>query len=214
MLKGLIKVVVFFSLIYFFFGTKTTQIGIIVYLCLPFIILNGTARRCLLFMHKVRTPFLNLKNVGSFGIVGGRSFTIKNHSTIDEQEVELRVWHILPHSLIDKLDSLEDDPEERNSYFEDQLKYARKPVIVYSHGITQTVGEPSRVALYKQLQKLDVHVITFDYRGYGDSTDIMPKRMSIVEDFLTVYSWVNKRCGDSPVFVWGHSLVAGIQPDL
>ncbi|CAG9789994.1 unnamed protein product [Diatraea saccharalis] len=79
----------------------------------------------------LQTPFLNLKNVNDFGIVGGTSLTIKHHSTIDNQEIEL---------------------------------------------------------------------------GYGISTSILPSRMGAVEDFLAVYSWVHQVCGDSPVFVWGHSL--------
>ncbi|KAI8482658.1 Protein abhd12b [Branchiostoma belcheri] len=45
--------------------------------------------------------------------------------------------------------------------------------------------------------------------GYGDSTG-SPTEEGICEDALVVHSWVKKHAGNSPVFLWGHSLGTGV----
>jgi len=62
------------------------------------------------------------------------------------------------------------------------------------------------------LQDLDCHVITFDYRGYADSTDVPPSETGVVTDGTFVYRWVKELVGqnsNAQLFVWGHSLGTG-----
>ena len=49
-------------------------------------------------------------------------------------------------------------------WFENSLG-GGKPVILYLHGNTGSRAREHRIALYHVLQKLDYHIICFDYRG-------------------------------------------------
>ena len=45
-------------------------------------------------------------------------------------------------------------------------------------------------------RKMDYHVITFDYRGYADSTPAPPHETGVVSDAMTVYNWLKQRIGN------------------
>lgn len=66
---------------------------------------------------------------------------------------------ILPQSLL-----MKNIPISEEDYLA-QLKNANKPVFVYMHGNSGNRGSSHRVELYKLFQKLDFHVICFDYRS-------------------------------------------------
>lgn len=78
-------------------------------------------------------------------------------------------------------------------------------------------GKSHRKELYQVLQNHEHHIISCDYRGFGDSTKV-PRitESGVVSDALTVYKWVRQELLGGveglqiPVFVWGHSLGAGI----
>ncbi|XP_021945478.1 lysophosphatidylserine lipase ABHD12 [Folsomia candida] len=120
------------------------------------------------------------------------------------------VWHILPSSLSDKSENQE------ASFWQDAVRAkGHNGVIVYFHGVTGTRGKWHRKELYKVLQDKEHHIISCDYRGFGDSTKV--KRITesgVVDDALAVYQFVRQELlgGDTriPVFIWGHSLGAGI----
>lgn len=82
-------------------------------------------------------------------------------------------------------------------------------IILYLHGNSGTRGKNHRVTLYKILSKLGYHVITFDYRSFGDSTNIQPSEYGCVSDTIAVYNYIKSRT-NNPVFIWGHSLGSGI----
>lgn len=72
-----------------------------------------------------------------------------------------------------------------------------------------------RIELYKFFQKMEFHTIAFDYRGYGDSTNIRPTEAGVVEDSLVVYEWLLTTLGGNhKLFVWGHSLGTAISSHL
>ena len=43
---------------------------------------------------------------------------------------------------------------------------------------------------------MEYHVITFDYRGYADSTPAPPHETGVVSDAMTVYNWLKQRIGN------------------
>jgi len=104
------------------------------------------------------------------------------------------------------------------------------PIILYLHGNTGSRAREHRLGLYRVLQKLNYHVICFDYRGlnektkslalfsgtldqieflnlgYADSSPVMPTKTGVVTDALSVYEYVKKHSKNSTVIVYGHSL--------
>ena len=64
--------------------------------------------------------------------------------------------------------------------------------------------------MYEALRKLNYHVISFDYRCFGDSTRTVFDEEDLVKDGLSVYEYVKSKSGDLPVFIWCHSLGTGI----
>lgn len=66
---------------------------------------------------------------------------------------------ILPASLLNK-DILVNEKD-----YLALLSNAQRPVFVYMHGNSGNRASGHRVELYKLFQKLDLHVICFDYRS-------------------------------------------------
>ncbi|XP_054049916.1 lysophosphatidylserine lipase ABHD12 isoform X7 [Rissa tridactyla] len=97
-------------------------------------------------------------------------------------------------------------------WFEDALGSSH-PVILYLHGNAGTRGGDHRVELYKVLSSLGYHVVTFDYRGWGDSIG-SPSERGMTYDALHVFDWIKARSGDNPVYIWGHSLGTGVATNL
>ncbi|CAH1263200.1 ABHD12 [Branchiostoma lanceolatum] len=137
-----------------------------------------------------------LSNPEAYGLIGARNFYLPS-----KDGIQLGVWHILPADLTQRV-------ERKEASFNQALSHSN-PVILYLHGNSNTRGGSHRVDLYKIFAGLNYHVVSFDYRGYGDSTG-SPTEEGICEDALMVHSWVKKHAGNSPVFLWGHSLGTGV----
>ncbi|KAL8185173.1 UNVERIFIED_CONTAM: Monoacylglycerol lipase abhd12 [Gekko kuhli] len=93
-------------------------------------------------------------------------------------------------------------------WYEDALG-SSSPVVLYLHGNGGTRGGEHRVELYKVLSSFGYHVVTFDYRGWGDSIG-SPSESGLTYDALHVFDWIKARSGDNPVYIWGHSLGTGV----
>lgn len=151
--------------------------------------------------------------------------------------MSLGVWHTLPDNavrrfaknlgvddeMLQKTPSLyDDDPLDDNvgkdivdgrDIFEEILSKVPGTIVLYLHGNSGTRATEHRVALYKIFQQLNCHVVTFDYRGFGDSSAITPTEEGVVRDTIAVYKYITKLT-NSPVFIWGHSLGTGIGTHL
>jgi len=84
-------------------------------------------------------------------------------------------------------------------------------LVIYVHGNSFDRGFSHRVHLYEIIQKIGCHVLTFDYRSYGDSTEVELTETSVVADAKTVLNFVEQKIGNPRkevphVIVWGHSL--------
>ncbi|XP_016379184.1 monoacylglycerol lipase ABHD12-like [Sinocyclocheilus rhinocerous] len=89
-------------------------------------------------------------------------------------------------------------------------------VFLKEEGITEfscTRGGDHRVQLYKVLCSLGYHVVTFDYRGWGDSEG-SPSEKGMTSDALFLYQWIKQRIGQKPLYIWGHSLGTGVATNL
>ncbi|XP_038217203.1 lysophosphatidylserine lipase ABHD12-like isoform X2 [Zerene cesonia] len=183
---------------------------------------SKTFQRSLIFANFAQWPFhIDYEDPASSGIEGGRNITIEYQSKVDKCPVKLGIWHILPKSCYEKLKGNFDDSSDKevlSRRLDDELANSNRPIILYCHGNSNSRAASHRIELYKFFQKMDFHTIAFDYRGYGDSTNIQPSESGVVEDSLVVYDWLHTTIqtghGRPAVFVWGHSLGTGISSHL
>ena len=86
------------------------------------------------------------------------------------------------------------------------------PVVLYSHGVSNTRGAYYRVALYNMLVRQGCTVLAYDYRGFADSSQQDPTEDSVVQDCRTALQWLRTRIAgqDTEIVVWGHSMGAAI----
>eukprot|EP01029_Cantina_marsupialis_P010915 TRINITY_DN24609_c0_g1_i1.p1 TRINITY_DN24609_c0_g1~~TRINITY_DN24609_c0_g1_i1.p1 ORF type:complete len:342 (+),score=95.65 TRINITY_DN24609_c0_g1_i1:120-1145(+) len=68
------------------------------------------------------------------------------------------------------------------------------PTLVFMHGNAGNIGH--RLPLFNMLiQSLDVNVVAFDYRGYGDSSRIKPTQKGLIEDTHAVLDFLREKEG-------------------
>ncbi|GFQ66462.1 lysophosphatidylserine lipase ABHD12 [Trichonephila clavata] len=114
--------------------------------------------------------------------------------------VLLGVWHIPPATTCYQMTSLS------------SLSLDDQPVILYLHGSAESRSAPYRRNMYNVLTRkpIQAHVITFDYRGFGDSTYLSPTAKTLEEDATAMFQWLKKYVPTSRIIVWGHSMGTGI----
>jgi abhydrolase domain-containing protein 12 len=83
-------------------------------------------------------------------------------------------------------------------------------LIIHVHGAAGTVGSGYRVPNYRALsagQPRKIHVLTFDYRGFGRSRGT-PSERGICLDAMAVVDWAMNVAGISPsrILIFGQSL--------
>ena len=80
---------------------------------------------------------------------------------------------------------------------------APPPIIVHFHGNAENMT--SHILFVAWLVKRGLSVVTFDYRGYGQSPGT-PSRQSTVEDGVAVLDYIARRSEQDNLFVLGQSL--------
>ncbi|KAK5982725.1 Lysophosphatidylserine lipase ABHD12, partial [Trichostrongylus colubriformis] len=116
----------------------------------------------LFFLNFRKIPMTDYANVSANNVQSiGRAFYLRG------QQGNLGVWHMLPMSM--SADYREKGIHPNGEEMEKSLALTKHPVVVYLHGNSCDRTFSHRVELYNTLNKLDYHVVTFDYRGYGDS---------------------------------------------
>ncbi|XP_071354516.1 lysophosphatidylserine lipase ABHD12-like [Trachinotus anak] len=119
-----------------------------------------------------------------------------------EEGVSVGVWHTLPANQWEK--AAGKSPE----WYREALGDGH-PVIIYLHGNVGTRAIKHRVELVKILSTAGYHVLSLDYRGFGDSSG-EPSEAGLTSDALYLYQWVKKQSRGSLVCLWGHSLGSGV----
>ncbi|XP_074603527.1 lysophosphatidylserine lipase ABHD12-like [Brevipalpus obovatus] len=166
---------------------------ILVYLVVPFVFkLSSNFRNALLFMNYVNVQvFMDVtKPESEYGLNCTRVFYIQSNNSI-----QLGAWHVYPKPM--KCDKSE------GGEFDDG-----KSVVFYIHGNGGTRGGSHRVDLYKLLAygEPDSHVVTFDYRGYGDSSPVSPTIPGVIDDAIHAYRWLLTKVNPKRITMWAHSL--------
>ena len=160
------------------------------------------------------TWFKDLNVPETFGFLRNQvtPFSIK---TSDGER--LYAWHILPVELYRKHEvPLVAEPTGFVSNITSRLAFqllcddpdAR--LIIHMHGAAGTVGSGYRVLNYRALsagQPGKIHVLTFDYRGFGRSTGT-PSESGIILDALSVVDWAMKVANIPPsrILIFGQSM--------
>ena len=167
------------------------------------------------YLHKIQmTWFKDLEVPESFGFLRNQAtpFSIKCPTG-----GALFTWHILPIELyrqhepalvaepsgfVSDITSryafklLRDDPEAR--------------LVLHFHGAAGTLGSGYRVPNYRALSAghpNKIHVLTFDYRGFGRSRGT-PSERGLILDALAVVGWATHVAGVPPsrILIFGQSL--------
>ncbi|XP_066553170.1 lysophosphatidylserine lipase ABHD12 isoform X2 [Amia ocellicauda] len=174
-----------------------------VYLTIPFIVkLCPSIQAKLVFLNFVRLPyFIDLKRPQDQGLNHTSNFYLQ-----PEDGINIGVWHTAPSVF------WKDAQGKDQAWFESTFQSSH-PVMLYLHGNAGTRGGDHRVQLYKVLSSLGYHVVTFDYRGWGDS-DGNPSERGMTADAIFMYEWVKQRSKTNPLYIWGHSLGTGVATNL
>ncbi|XP_023276663.1 protein ABHD12B [Seriola lalandi dorsalis] len=150
-----------------------------------------------IFAHLLRFPFF---------VDLGRPEDVVNHTCnfylATEEGISVGVWHTLPASQWEK--AAGKSPE----WYRETLGDGH-PVIIYLHGNVGTRAIKHRVELVKVLSTAGYHVLSLDYRGFGDSSG-EPSEAGLTSDALYLYQWVKQHSRGSLVCLWGHSLGSGV----
>lgn len=167
------------------------------------------------YLHKIQmTWFKDLNVPETFGFLRNQVTPFSLKSSDGET---LFAWHILPIELYRKHEvALIAEPFGFSSDVTSTLafKLLRDDpdalLVIHMHGAAGTVGSGFRVPNYRALsagQPEKIHVLTFDYRGFGRSSGT-PSEHGIILDAITVVEWAMKVAGvpTSRILIFGQSL--------
>jgi abhydrolase domain-containing protein 12 len=200
---------------FFKFASISVAVAVGLYVTLLGLLTTSTFQSHVVYLHTIQmTWFKDLNIPETFGFLRNQVTPFSIRTSDDEQ---LYAWHILPIELYRKNEQslvaepigfvsditsrhafqlLHDDPEAR--------------LIIHMHGAAGTVGSGYRVPNYRALsagQPGKIHVLTFDYRGFGQSTG-SPSESGLTIDALTVVDWAMKVAGIPPsrILIFGQSM--------
>ena len=167
------------------------------------------------YLHKIQmTWFKDLDIPESFGFLRGQTTPFSITSSTGGT---LYAWHVLPIELYRQHESAL--IEEPSGYASDiTSRFAFKllrddpdaRLIIHMHGAGGTVGSGYRVPNYRALsagQPKKIHVLTFDYRGFGRSSGT-PSESGLCLDAIAVVDWATKVAGIPPsrILIFSQSL--------
>ncbi|KAK5882915.1 hypothetical protein CesoFtcFv8_021455 [Champsocephalus esox] len=177
---------------------------LVIYVSIPFIVkLCPSIQAKIVFLNFVRMPFfIDLKRPQDQGLNHTHNFYLQ-----PESGVNIGVWHTVP-------DQRWRDAQGKHGDWYDATLSSAHSAILYLHGNAGTRGGDHRVQLYKVLSSSGYHVLTFDYRGWGDSDGSASEGL-MTSDALFVYDWLKRRLdAKTPLYIWGHSLGTGVATNL
>ena len=160
------------------------------------------------------TWFKDLDVPENFGFLRGQTtpFAIKSSTG-----GSLYAWHILPIQLYRQHEqNLIEEPAGFVSDIESRLAFKllhddpNARLVIHMHGAGGTVGSGYRIPNYLALsagQPKNIHVLTFDYRGFGHSRG-NPSEQGLCLDAIAVVDWVLNVAGvpSSRILIFGQSL--------
>lgn len=161
-------------------------------------------QKALLFMNNFDLYHPDLTRPEASGLKCARVLRLRDEASA----IELGVWHILPESSLAACTTNHQD--NRTTILDDKLAFSdSRPIVLYVHGNKGSRAGDHRVRLYHRLAyEHDYHVVTFDYRGYADSTYESPSALGLSLDARFMYDWLLNQSGVTRdrLIIWGHSL--------
>lgn len=89
---------------------------------------------------------------------------------------------------------------------------AKAPAVLYLHGVRRDVARNTwRI---ERLRELGFSVLAIDYRGFGNSTDVLPSEAGVIEDAAAAWKWLAEREGSRDRYLFGHSLGGAVAVQL
>jgi abhydrolase domain-containing protein 12 len=169
-----------------------------------------TLQSHIIYLHLLQqqTPFTNLSIPETFGFLCGQ---VSPRTIRTPDGDRLYVWHILPLELYCRY---------QRAFVAADVKSARLALgvlriapqarlVIHCHGAAGTVGSGYRVANYRALAAAGgkVHVLAFDYRGFGRGTGSRSES-GLILDTLAVVEWAMRVARVSPerIILFGQSL--------
>lgn len=174
-----------------------------------------------IYLHKVTLTWSKgLNTPEQFGFAH-RQVTPFYISTPDG--VKLHSWHVLPLATYEsnQQELLAQGPKTGLvEIFEETLNFRllrenpNARLVLYFHGTSGTMASGWRPDSYRSLYSADpvnTHVLSFDYRGYGESTG-SPSEQGIIIDASTVANWAIHTAGIPPerIVIFGQSLGSAV----
>lgn len=174
-----------------------------------------------IYLHKVTLTWSKgLNTPEQFGFAH-RQVTPFYISTPDG--VKLHSWHVLPLATYEsnQQELLAQGPKTGLvEIFEETLNFRllrenpNARLVLYFHGTSGTMASGWRPDSYRSLYSADpvnTHVLSFDYRGYGESTG-SPSEQGIIIDAITVANWAIHTAGIPPerIVIFGQSLGSAV----
>jgi abhydrolase domain-containing protein 12 len=193
----------------------SAAIGVALYATLIGLLRTPSFQAHVVYLHKLElTWFRDLNVPEMFGFLHNQvtPFCIKSPGGGD-----LYAWHILPVELYRKHEqALIAEPSGFVSDITSRLSFEllredpEARLVLHFHGAGGTVGSGYRASNYRALfagQPEKIHVLTFDYRGYGRSNGT-PSEQDIILDAIAVVDWATNIAGILPsrILIFGQSL--------
>lgn len=167
------------------------------------------------YLHKIQmTWFKDLNVPESFGFLRNQVIPFQIRSSDGGL---LYAWHMIPLGLYHRH---EPDllTEPAGLVFDISSRIAFKLVrddhearlVIHMHGAAGTVGSGYRVPNYRALSAAHpekIHVLTFDYRGFGYSRG-EPSERGLIADAISVVDWAINTAGVPPsrILIFGQSI--------
>ncbi|KAF4628474.1 hypothetical protein G7Y89_g9677 [Cudoniella acicularis] len=203
------------ALLFFKYASVSVAVLVGLYAILLGLLTTASFQSNVVYLHRIQmTWFKDLDVPEIFGFLHNQvtPFSIKS-----SDGGLLYAWHILPVELYRKYeDDLIAEPSGFVSDFESRVAFnllrddPNARLILHFHGAAGTVGSGYRTPNYRALSAGSpgkIHVLTFDYRGYGRSKGT-PSERGLIIDALSVVDWATKVAGIPPsrILIFGQSL--------
>jgi len=174
---------------------------------------------------QVRVKAMALEVLLYILIIGG---TLRTFYINTPDGIKLGAWHILPRRLAPLvptttlsqyyIDNIANETlVQKDMRFESALPKAKR-VFLYFHGNAGNRATFTRPHMYKimtNIAQMDSHVISIDYRGFGDSSWVTPTEVGIQTDSMAAYNYlISLGVEAKRIIIVGHSLGSGVAAHL
>lgn len=196
-------------------ASNSVSVLIGIYGILLGLLMTPTFQSHVVYLHSIQMTWFKDLNVPElFGFLKNQVTPFFINTSDGER---LYAWHILPIELYRKHESsLVAEPPGFVSDVTSRLTFRllredpEARLIIHMHGAAGTVGSGYRVPNYRALSAGHpgkIHVLTFDYRGFGRSTGF-PTESGLILDALAVVDWAINVAGVPPsrILVFAQSM--------